>query len=287
MTTGWIKLHRSMLGWRWFAKDVNVSHLFIYILLKANRDEDSMRWMKDGEMQSLDIPAGSLVTSVAEMAENTGLTPMKVRRALELLANTGEIVVKTTNKNTIITVCKYVDYQISFECEQQTNNKQITNKQQTTEKDPNEKKEKVSKKNKELTEKEGQEEGENLRECVALRARENDILGCLHGRSQRSEALMMLHRIDFGEYERNVDEFILNCTVNGTAFASENEVWTYFNNWAYTHMHHEKEHMKRMESIGAASRTAREDRLLEMARECMDTNLRLGLKYGNNDNDNN
>jgi hypothetical protein len=57
-----------------------------------------------------------------------------VRSCLDRLTRTGEINKQSTNKFTIITICKYGKYQLSPICEQQTINKQITNEQQTNNK---------------------------------------------------------------------------------------------------------------------------------------------------------
>ena len=61
-----------------------------------------------------------------------------MRTSLNRLKSTNEITSKTTNRFTLVTVCKYESYQLYEEVEQQTkqqalqqtNNKQITNKQQ-------------------------------------------------------------------------------------------------------------------------------------------------------------
>ena len=113
---GFIKLFRQILDWEWY-DDLPTCRLFIHLLLKANYAE---------------------------------------RRALKNLTKTGEIKRITTNKNTVICVVKYADFQgFGFEYNEQTtnkeqaNNNQKTNEQQTNNKQTTTTKEIKNKRNKE------------------------------------------------------------------------------------------------------------------------------------------
>lgn len=129
MCNGWIKLHRKILDWEWFTSPSTLQ-LFIYLLLRANKEDKKWRGIL--------IKRGQLVTSVATISEETKLSTQQVRTSLNRLKSTNEITSKTTNRFTLVTVCKYESYQLYEEAEQQakqqalqqTNNKQITNKQQ-------------------------------------------------------------------------------------------------------------------------------------------------------------
>lgn len=129
MCNGWIKLHRKILDWEWFTSPSTLQ-LFIYLLLRANKEDKKWRGIL--------IKRGQLVTSVATISEETKLSTQQVRTSLNRLKSTDEITSKTTNRFTLVTVCKYESYQLYEEVEQQTkqqalqqtNNKQITNKQQ-------------------------------------------------------------------------------------------------------------------------------------------------------------
>lgn len=132
---GWIKIHRKLLDWEWYS-DINVTRLFIHLLLKANHTEN--KW------QGMIIEQGQLVTSLEHLSKEIGLTFQQTRTALDKLKSTNEITIKTTNKNSLITIMNYSFYQnnetkITSEItnkitnEQQTNNKQ-NNKQITTNK---------------------------------------------------------------------------------------------------------------------------------------------------------
>jgi hypothetical protein len=125
--SGWIKLHRQFLNWEWFNKSEAV-HLFMYLLLKANH--------KDGTWQGIDINKGQFITSYGKISSDTGISLQTVRTLLKKFENTNEINTQTTNKYTVVTICKYADYQ-SEEIQtntQLTNNQQSTNKQLTTNK---------------------------------------------------------------------------------------------------------------------------------------------------------
>ncbi|WP_353078888.1 hypothetical protein [Flavobacterium sp.] len=134
--SGWIKIHRKFLEWQWFDKSEAV-HLFIYLLLKANH--------KDSQWQGVDIKRGQFISSLGKISIDTGISLQSIRTLLNKLEKTNEIELKSTNKFTIVTICKYECYQDETE---QTN-KQLTNKQQTTNKqlttNKNDKKEKNNK----------------------------------------------------------------------------------------------------------------------------------------------
>jgi hypothetical protein len=117
----WIKTFRSLISWEWFTKPETLQ-LFIYCLLRANYEDTS--W------QGISIKKGSFVTSFDTLSIETKQTIQQLRTNLSRLKRTKEISTKSTNKYTIITICKYEDYQYA----QQTNNKQTTNKQQTNNK---------------------------------------------------------------------------------------------------------------------------------------------------------
>jgi len=99
---GHIKLDRKILNWEWYS-DYKMVHLFIHLLLKAN--------YKDNTWQRVLVKRGQLITGLSKLSENTGLTISQTRTCLNNLQNTGEIAIKTTNKYSVITICKYDIYQ--------------------------------------------------------------------------------------------------------------------------------------------------------------------------------
>ena len=104
MDSGWIKIHRSILEWEWYADPI-ISRVFIDFLIKANH--------APGKWQGYDINKGQLITSVKKIATTLRVSDKQVRRAIDKLKNTGEIETKRTNKFTFITICNYERYQVS------------------------------------------------------------------------------------------------------------------------------------------------------------------------------
>ena len=122
---GHIKLFRGFLEWEWW-HDINTSRLFIYMLLKAN-------W-KPGRFGGIDIPRGSFVSSIGELAHGANLTENEVRTAIKHLIKTGEVNKQTTNKFTVFTVknyCLYQDAPNQITDKAQADHNQTTIKSQT------------------------------------------------------------------------------------------------------------------------------------------------------------
>ena len=125
---GYIKLFRKFTEWEWYNNN-NVKILFLHLLLTANH--------KDKQWQGITIKQGQKLTSLEHLSKETTLTVQQIRTALSKLKSTHEITIKSTNKNTLITIEKWEEYQWCGEevtskitsnvtNEQQTNNKQIT-----------------------------------------------------------------------------------------------------------------------------------------------------------------
>ena len=125
MEDGWIKLFRRFLEWEWYDQTPMV-RLFLHLLLKANYE--------DKKWHGIVIKRGQLVTSFTNLSAETGLSIQVVRSCLDKLQSTGEVNKQSTSQYTIITVCKFADYQQVEESEQQTNNKPITSEQQASNK---------------------------------------------------------------------------------------------------------------------------------------------------------
>ena len=119
MQQGYIKLYRSLLEWDWF-QDANTFRVFIYCLLKANREPK--KW------QGIDIKQGQFITSYEKIASDLNIGVQSVRTSIKKLNLTGELTNKTTSRYSMITVKNWVRYQ---ETNKQTN-KQLTINQQTT-----------------------------------------------------------------------------------------------------------------------------------------------------------
>lgn len=123
---GWIKLYRSLKEWQWYS-DINVSRLFIHLLLSASFV--TTKW------QDIVINRGQCIVGRESLSRETGLSEQQVRTALKKLQKSEEITTKATNKYTIITITNFDRYQGGEDIEQPTNqptnNQQITNNQPT------------------------------------------------------------------------------------------------------------------------------------------------------------
>ena len=129
---GYIKIHRKFLEWEWY-DDTNTKSVFLHLLLNAN--------IKPSRYRGLEVQAGSLICGEDSLANQLSMTRQQIRTALKKLESTGEITRKSTNKFSIVTICKWSNYQAIMQDEQDANNQQATNKQptdnqQTTNKQP-------------------------------------------------------------------------------------------------------------------------------------------------------
>ncbi len=118
MHRGYIKLYRKMTEWEWY-KNIPVRVLFEHCLIKAN--------IEDKKWQGIVIKKGSFVTSLDNLVNETGLTKMQVRTAIEKLKMTHEITHRATRHYSIITINNFDLYQDN----NTQNNTQITHKQHT------------------------------------------------------------------------------------------------------------------------------------------------------------
>lgn len=121
---GWVKIYRELQEWEWYTKPEMV-HLYIHLLLSANHT--TVKW------QGSTIKRGQLVTSVAQLAKNTGLSVQSVRTCLNRLKSTNEITIETTKAYTLITICNYGRY-IDKDSESNKASNKASNKQPTKQK---------------------------------------------------------------------------------------------------------------------------------------------------------
>lgn len=119
MSDGWIRLHRKILNWGWYT-DINTSRLFIHLLLKANH--------KSNHWRGHQIDRGSCITSLRHLSNETGLSIMQIRTAINKLKSTGELTIETTSQFSYITMNNYNEYQQG----NRLPNKRITHEQHTS-----------------------------------------------------------------------------------------------------------------------------------------------------------
>lgn len=112
-----VKFYKKMLDWEWY-DDPNTCRVFMHCLLRAN-------W-KPCRWHGIDIEPGQFITSLPSLAEETSLSVMQVRTALNHLISTGEITSKQQAKCRVITVNNWCLYQ----GDNRIDNSLVTGKQQ-------------------------------------------------------------------------------------------------------------------------------------------------------------
>ena len=113
MESGWIKVHRQLKDWEWYGNP-NMVALWIHLLISAAYEDKVWR--------GLTIKRGTLITSMAKLSAEVGLSSQTLRTCIDKLIRSGEITKQSTNEFTIITICHYDNYQLIFDTDQQTNN---------------------------------------------------------------------------------------------------------------------------------------------------------------------
>lgn len=127
---GFVVINRNILDWEWFT-DPNTLLVFMYLLIKAN-------W-KDKTWGKRKIKRGQLVTSLAKIAEETGLSVRNVRTTLEHLQATNQVTSESTSQYRIITIKNYDKYQGVTNkpaSRRQANDKPSTSERQANDKRP-------------------------------------------------------------------------------------------------------------------------------------------------------
>lgn len=102
-STGFIKVHRKIKEWKYWGNPT-ARALWLYLLIEANWKQG---YLSNGEA----IPRGTLARSLQRMSDETGLSVSTIRRWLKKFENDGQILIKATNKKTLISIVSYSKYQ--------------------------------------------------------------------------------------------------------------------------------------------------------------------------------
>ena len=113
---GFVKIHRKLVRWGWYTDNV-VKGVFLHLLLTAN--------FKNAKWMGRTLKKGQLITTYGRLAADLGFSVQQVRTAIKKLESTGEIMLETTNKYTLISVINWDEYQC-FDEEAAT--RKLTNK---------------------------------------------------------------------------------------------------------------------------------------------------------------
>jgi hypothetical protein len=99
--TGWIRIHRDIMAWKWYKKPEMV-HLYTHLIMTANRFDSPYR--------NIVIKRGQLKTNRKTLCEETGISEQTIRTCLDRLISDGLIGVFSTRKYHVITISNFDDY---------------------------------------------------------------------------------------------------------------------------------------------------------------------------------
>ena len=123
---GWIKVHRKILDNPVISKDADYLSVWIYLLLNATHKEIPVIFKGK---KILLIP-GQLITGRKSISDDLSISESKIYRILNDFKSEQQIKQQTSNKNSLITILKWNEYQNNEQQnEQQMNNKRTTNEQ--------------------------------------------------------------------------------------------------------------------------------------------------------------
>ena len=100
---GFIKVYRKIKEWKYWGNPT-ARALWLYLLIEANWKQG---YLSNGEA----IPRGTLARTLQRMSDDTGLSVSTIRRWLKKFENDGQILIKATNKKTLISIVSYSKYQ--------------------------------------------------------------------------------------------------------------------------------------------------------------------------------
>lgn len=106
MNNGFIVIWRKFEE-TWFYKDSYAVHLALHLIMKANHETTKFVFNK----QPMELVRGQCIVGRHKLALETGIAPSTIRNKLELLKNVGFLDIKSDSKFSIVTICKYSDYQ--------------------------------------------------------------------------------------------------------------------------------------------------------------------------------
>lgn len=120
---GWIKLHRKVLDNPVVMKDSEYFQIWIYLLLKASHTDYPAMF----KGKKIVLKPGQLITGRKRISSETGISESKIFRVLNVLKIEHQIEQQTSNKNSLISIVHWDEYQ---QIEQQ--NEQLLNNNRTT-----------------------------------------------------------------------------------------------------------------------------------------------------------
>ena len=144
MNNGFVKIHRKLLDNPIVCKDAEYFTVWVYLLLVATHKSCSAIF----NGKKIELQPGQIITGRKTIATKFNISESKVQRILKSFEIEQQIEQQTGNKNRLITIVKWSDYQQNEQqTEQQLNNNRTTTEQQlnTYKNDKNDKNDKNGK----------------------------------------------------------------------------------------------------------------------------------------------
>ena len=125
---GYVKVYRKLLDNPLVCKDADHLAVWLYLLLHATHREHAELFRGEKIL----LKPGQLLTGRQAIAAKLKLNENKVQRILKTFEKEQQIEQQASNKNRLITICKWQEYQggVEQQDEQQMNNKRTTAEQQ-------------------------------------------------------------------------------------------------------------------------------------------------------------
>ncbi len=125
MHEGWIMLHRKLLE-NPIVRKSKYCHLWVVLLLKASHSQTDFIWNN----RRVYLQPGQFVTGRKKLSKETGIPESTVERILKYLESEQQIEQQTFNKNRIITIKNWKNYQAPGKIGQQADSRRTANGQQ-------------------------------------------------------------------------------------------------------------------------------------------------------------
>ena len=106
MSNGWVKLHRGLLEHGIF-RDAEVLQVWMYLLLRASYREQKLAIGR----QVIFLQPGQLLYGRRAVSDKLSMGEGKLRGIMEMLEQSGSIVVESTNRYSVVTIVNWMEYQ--------------------------------------------------------------------------------------------------------------------------------------------------------------------------------
>lgn len=133
MDKGWICIYRNLLDKPiWQTSTPEQKCILITLLLMANHSEREWEW----KGEKFICKAGQFITSLDGIVKKTGagISTRNVRTAIDRFEKYEFLTNESTNKNRLITICNWEEYQSKYFADDKQNDKQLTSNRQAADK---------------------------------------------------------------------------------------------------------------------------------------------------------